>query len=292
MSATIQLVERCKTLRLQITKEVTYLPYLSEVNDKFVKFIDVCDEVTEDEQGASYAAACANMFCSLIEKDTNIIKYDNFSLENFCLSRNKQNRLLLNFKIDLEKSYLFCRDSSQIGKYVYILIWYTETADVNKVTEGENNLYCANSFEVVLKEQKTFFQDNRELYDKKFLNFLLYAPKGQIVPPIPPIEVGEGVTANASVNANTNLSFVTYNNNNSIVEEDATKLFVSFVKDSTKIFDAVPLYVFLYTDVFNFLTFNKVKFDFTLSYITIALSSVNDFKSQKKAIMFNCIYQD
>lgn len=294
MSATIQLVEHCKTLRLKIDKNVTYLPYLSELNGKYIKYIDVCDEVTEDEDGRQYVGFSDDLFLSLIEKDTNVIKYDNFSLENFCISKTRQNRLLLNFKVDMEQSFLQCNNTQKIGKYIYILVWYTDLGDVNKVTEGENGLYCANSFEVQLKEQKNFFPDNREIFGKKFLNFLLYAPDPQEepIPPIPPIGNGGGETAVVSQNICPCSYPRTYNNNISIIKEQSKDLFITLVKNSTKIFDSVPLYLFLYDNVYNYLTFNKIEFDFTLSYVTIAKSRVDEIKQWKLAVMFNCIYED
>lgn len=282
MSATLQLVERCKALKLKLEHTVTYFPFMSELKGKYIKFIDICDQVAEDEEGHSYITSTDSLFINLIESHTNELKYNDFSLKPFCLSENKQNRILLNFQIDAEQSFIQCNDSSLLNKYVYILFWYSEDGDVNQVSENENMLYSANSFEVLTKEQKNFFGDNREIYAKRFVNFMLYAPAVQPQP-----GPGEGESAGQLTQ-----SAKTYNNNTAITETDTYSLFLTLVRNNVKILDSVPLYVFLYKHLYNILTFNKIVFDFTLSYITTSASYSSDAANKKKAVMFNAIYED
>lgn len=275
--SSLQLVEHCKCVRLYIEGVVTPFPYISELKDKFIRYVDVCDKVTEDEYGHSFIGDSSNMFINLVEYHTNNLKYSDFALNNFALSRNKQNRILLNFKIDMEQSSIVCYDTDKIGKYVYLLFWYTENGDVNLVEENENANYDANSFELVVDNKTVYFPDNRELYNKSFVNLLLYAPALNDSP----LPEGEGASALSS-------DYRTYNNNLSITEEDSKSMFITLVKDNRKILDSIPLYVFLYTDVYNIITLNKIKFDFTLSYITTAQS----YTIANKAVMFNCIYSN
>lgn len=276
----LQLVEHCKCVRLRIEGVNTPFPYLSELKDKFIRYIDVCDRVSEDEYGNAYVADCNDMYINLVEYHTNNLKYNDFALNNFALSKNKQNRILLNFKIDMEQSSVVCYDADKIGKYVYLLYWYAENGDVNVVEEEENNLYDANSFEVVVDYSKVFFADNRELYNKKFVNLMLYAPSASS--PLPDSSDSESASSLSA-------SYKTYNNNTSITETDAKSLFLTLVKDNKKILDSVPLYVFLYADVYNIITLNKIQFDFTLSYITASLSYMTN---NRRAVMFNCIYSN
>lgn len=278
--AKLQLVEHCKTLRLKIEREITPFPYMSEIKGKFIRYVDICDRVREDEHGNEYIHDTNNMFINLVEFHTNNIKYNDFALNNFSVDTNKQNRILLNFMIDTEQSNIVCYDRTKFGKYVYILLWYSENGDVNVVEENENQLYNGNSFEVKLTDKKVFFPDNRELYDKKFVNFMLYAPMGEIIPP------GEEPVPSPD-------DYVTYNNNKSITEDMTANVFLTLVKDSTKIMDGIPLYIFLYKDVYNILTFNKIKFDFTLSYLTVSHSFYAECQDTLgRAVMFNAIFED
>jgi hypothetical protein len=238
-----------------------FLPDVIDLRRKRIKHLEFysVDFIGKTPSGNDLilSSVLDNLFLTLVESNTQKELIQSMPAKQF---NTNGNRLFINKIVDLQRSYLdltAITDPTDVtNKSVYIVFWYDEPA-----VWGNVQMNCRTSIqplEISLTGLKTYFSENRDLLNKRFLNLLLSFPV--ITPYGQP-----GLDMNACVNK-----------------------FLTLQRNGLQFFHQVPL-IFFYQDQQNFpLRLQNIQCDFQSSYIESLSATEYDLKS----ILFNCIIDD
>lgn len=142
-----------------------YLPYISELKDRTIKYIDVCYNIYTRDY--AIGALPADYALSLCKKGTSDLVYDNVSAVEFTPSVNNGRRQFVGYQLDLEKSFLNV-DPMGVGQNAFLVFYYEDDKGVR--TQDKENLPTRKSTSGVPLGVgfNSYFQENRTINDKHF----------------------------------------------------------------------------------------------------------------------------
>lgn len=142
-----------------------YLPYISELKDRTIKYIDVCYNIYTLEH--AIGALPADYALSLCKKATSELVFDNVSAVEFAPSVNNGRRQFVGYKLDLEKSFLSV-DPMGAGQNAFLVFYYED--DKGEQTQANSILPTRKSTSGVQLTDgfNSYFQENRTINDKHF----------------------------------------------------------------------------------------------------------------------------
>lgn len=227
-----------------ITNNKIYIPDIADLRGKVIKYIDVCDLVTETVEGLNCLSNFNNFnaYFNLIEEGTKDLRFDNLNINMLRLSQNNGNRFPINLKISLPQSYITI-DAPVASTYIYLVFWFDDPKMQNPYKEEE--LTTTNYFEVNVQNTSTkqiLFPENRTLFNKEFRNIMNYA------------------TTNGS----------TPNGRPLVDDELFFSSFLTLQKENYRYIRSVPVYVFNQVSQTWPLRLQNIKFDFTNSFIEVS----------------------
>lgn len=215
-----------------------YLPYVSDLKDRTIKYIDIMQEIyTPDDEFLN--AQPSDMALSLVKKGTSDLVYDNVSAVEFCPKINNGKRVLVGFVLDLEKSFINV-SSYSAGEGTFIVFYYEDDKGVATHTDNKIPMKRTTSVVKLTNGRQSYFSENRTINGKHFLgiypSFSRFSQAGEVSP---------------------------------ISEYFWDVLFVNLVRGSDIFVRNVPLYCLLRDDS-NYeghIVFDGVQIDFTNSFL-------------------------
>lgn len=248
-------------LKLDANSKKVNFPDIPLLREKRIKHIDICDS---DYIGLTPSGHDLLIYgfddCNLTIREQNTQRELIKSLPISKLMPNRVSgaRLFINKIIDQENCYIDYSNLNvnYLGKYLYVVVYfdYPEMWSVIR----DNNRSAILPLEVKLTGKKTYFPENKEIFQKAVQNIILSFPS--ITP-----------TGNDGLNQNnSSAKFLTLSYNN-----------IEFISK-------FPIFL-LNTNNFNFpLRFQNIKFDPQSSYIETVSTTPDDLKT----VFFNVIVDD
>lgn len=147
---------------IAITSNKTFFPYIPELKDKTIKYIDVIYGCNDTK--GNYIGADPFLYdVSFVRKGTNDIFIDRLSADSFSPDARLGQRLYIGEKIDFEQSYI--TTASQVGENAFIVFYYQDSAAGYEESSSPlkiepNRAICDNYI--------NYFADSRVLVNKKF----------------------------------------------------------------------------------------------------------------------------
>lgn len=232
-----------------------FLPFISDLKDRVIKYIDVVYDIT-DTSDVAINATLETMTLSLCKKDTNEYVFDGVSAENFCPMKRYGMRQFIGYKLDLEKSFLNA-DSYAIGKNTFLVFYYQDEHGMNPSSAcskvSSSPVYFGSS-------TMNYFPENRTLVDKHFTG---------IHPPVATL-TADGTSTSMS---------------------EIQGMFINLVRGSNMFVRNVPLALLARTyQMVNYIAFDGVQIDFTNSFIQLAPSSVSSCDGY--GLVLDYVYND
>lgn len=147
---------------IALTSNKTYFPYIAELKDKTVKYVDVIS-FCEDENGNTIGADPFSMSVSFVRKGTNDIFIDRMPASTFYPEFRLGQRLYIGEKIDFEQSFI--QTVSEVGENVFFVFFYQ---DSEAGYEDETPAIRVEQNEAIVASRQNYFADSRVLVNKKF----------------------------------------------------------------------------------------------------------------------------
>lgn len=237
------------------------LPDVINLRGKRIKHIDFCtfDKLIKTPSGADIIASGVEtkLFLTLIESFTQKELIHDIPVTEL---NNNGNRLFIDKIVDFQRSFINLQGISNTldvtAKSVYMVFWYDEP----KVwgTVQSNSRTAIQPIEITLKASKTYFNENRDLLNRRIQNIIL---SSQLLTP-------NGFEQVPSANWNTK--------------------FLTLQKNGLQFFSQVPLYIFYQADQNFQLRLQNIVFDFQNSFIETLSTTADDLKT----VFFNVIIDD
>lgn len=234
-----------------------YFPDMANLRKKRIKHIDICTgTISPSDRVMLGEYLVSEAYLTITEANT-----QNQLIVDFPLSKLnvRGNRLFVNKIVDLQRSFVTFPglDPETInGKVLYFVFWYDEPEVWGIIPT--NDKMAIFPFEIKLKGSKTYFSENRYLYNKKFLNILLSLP--------------------------TTTAF----GNPGLPENAIENKYLTLKKGNLEFFQKVPLYFFVQNRENFPLRLQSIRFDFQTSYIQSMTTTEDDLKH----VFFNAIIDD
>lgn len=230
-----------------ITGERTYLPYISEIKDRTIKYIDVVS-CGYDINGGNTNIPFGDCTLSLIRKDTTEMFIEEADLFQFNPQYREGERMFVGEKIDPEKSFIHVTNANAVGKVCFfVFYWQDSTVTIPTATDIKRQT----TNEAICVGIKSFLNDSRVLADKKIVG-------------ISPAVVTK------DKNGNTN-GFGEYSGM-------LTDAYLNLVKGSNIFFKNVPvLCLQRYNSWINTLCFEDVEIDMTNSFVQVSPQQIGFF---------------
>lgn len=226
---------------IAITSNKTYFPYIAEIKDKTIKYIDVFFYMT-DADGNSIYADPFGFEVSFVRKGTNDIFIDRLAACNLYPEFRLGQRIYIGEKIDMEQSFI--TTLSQVGENAFFVFYYQ---DSEAGYEEKASPIRIEPNEATVSFRQNFFEDSRVLANKKFSG---------IYP--------------SMVEADERGSWNIFNVN---IGRDC---YLNLVKGSNVFLKNVPVVALLrYYNWLGYLEFADVEIDFTNSWISVTPSIVS-----------------
>lgn len=147
---------------IAITSSKTYFPYIPELKDKTVKYIDVlfdCGDASDN-----YIGADPFLYeCSFVRKGTNDIFINRLSGDAFFPDFRLGQRLYIGEKIDFEQSYI--TTASQVGENAFFVFYYQDSDAGYEESSSPLRIEPNNT---IVTARNNYFKDDRILVNKKF----------------------------------------------------------------------------------------------------------------------------
>lgn len=147
---------------IAITSNKTYFPYIAELKDKTIKYIDVF-HMCDDADGTPITADPFGYSVSFVRKGTNDIFIDRLSATALYPEFRLGQRLYIGEKIDFEQSFI--ETTSQVGETAFFVFFYQDSEagyeDVENPIRIEPN-------GTIVNDLQNYFSDSRVLVNKKF----------------------------------------------------------------------------------------------------------------------------
>lgn len=147
---------------IAITSNKTYFPYIAEIKDKTIKYIDVFQFMT-DADGNSIDADPFAYEVSFVRKGTNDIFIDRLAACNLYPEFRLGQRIYIGEKIDMEQSFI--TTLSQVGENAFFVFYYQ---DSDAGYEEKPSPIRVEPNEAIVSFRQNFFEDSRVLVNKKF----------------------------------------------------------------------------------------------------------------------------
>lgn len=147
---------------IAITSNKTYFPYIAEIKDKTIKYIDVFQYMT-DADGNSINADPFGFEVSFVRKGTNDIFIDRLAACNLYPEYRLGQRIYIGEKIDMEQSFI--TTLSQVGCNSFFVFYYQ---DSEAGYEEKSSPIRVEPNEAIVSFRQNFFEDSRVLVNKKF----------------------------------------------------------------------------------------------------------------------------
>lgn len=241
-----------------IAGERTYLPYIPEIKDRTIKYIDIV-ACGYDIAGNNTNIPFADCTLSLIRKNTTEMFIEEADTYQFNPQYREGERMFIGEKIDSEKSFIRCTNSTAVGKCAFFVFYWQESP----VAPATDTITRQTTNETICVGAKSFMNDSRVLADRKIVG---------ISPAV--------VTKDKNGNEN---AFGEYSG--MIVDS-----FVNLVKGSNIFFKNVPTIVLQrYNNWINHLTFDSVDIDFTNSFVQVSPQNLGFFMG--KSMVFDFEYK-
>lgn len=224
-----------------------FLPYVSELKDRTIKYIDVCFGIWSRDCG-SIGALPTDYALSLCKKGSNELVYDNVSAVEFAPLINRGRRMFVGYKLDLEKSFLNV-DELAVGENAFLVFYYEDDKGVTTQTKESLPTRKSTSGVKLVDGFNAYFAENRTINDKHFVGiyptYTSYTNSGQV----------------------------------SIVDDYYwDSLFMNLVRGSDVFFRNVPLICLRREGLMSegCIAFDGIQIDFTNSYLEQADSSMGE----------------
>ena len=223
-----------------------YFPYIAELKNRTVKYIDVFKDAY-DMNNTYLNASAVDLNLSLVRKGTTDIFIDSLNCSVIDPEIRSGERLYIGEVIDIEKCFVTA-DNYGIGKSaMFVFYWQDDEVKINSDTDTNHWKSTPNYARIV--GLKSFFEDSRILADKKFTC------------------ISPSWTAK-STDGYTNL-----------MQTYQTQGFLNLVKGSNIFVKNVPLWLFQrYTHWREHLEFDNVQLDFTNSFIEVPSAVFNSLQ--------------
>lgn len=239
-----KLISGAISVEVYLSKTVNkvFFPDVADIRGKRIKHISFF--------GAEYSADPAFVTLKELNTQTELIKDIPLSLLHF-----GDNPLFINKIVDLPHSYI---DISQIptaqrnGKYLFVF-WFDNPQNWGKVQLKRNRAQI-HPIEIKLTGARTYFAENRDLYNKLFQNIIFSKP--DLTPK------GNQTTG--------------YDN-----------CFITLCKDNNEFIQRVPLKYFYQREYDSQLRLQNITFDFQKSYI-----ETTEPNNYGKSLFFNAVIDD
>lgn len=226
---------------IAITSNKTYFPYIAEIKDKTIKYIDVFFDMTDADGNWIYADPFF-FEVSFVRKGTNDIFIDRLAACNLFPELRLGQRIYIGEKIDMEQSFI--TTLSQVGENAFFVFYYQ---DSEAGYEEKSSPIRIEPNEATVSFRQNFFEDSRVLVNKKFTG---------IYPSL--VESDERGTQNLF---NLTKGYDSY---------------INLVKGSNVFLKNVPVVALLrYFYWLGYLEFADVEIDFTNSWISVPPSIVS-----------------
>lgn len=242
---------------LKPNQQKVFLPEVIDLRRKRIKHIDFCSftNVPKTPNGNDVINNSNDslLFLTLTEYNTQRELVQALPITQLT---NNGNRLFINKIIDLQRSYVDISNvpaAALTGKYIYLVFWYDEPAVWGQTQE--NSKTEIQPFEITLTNYKTYFSENRDLFNKRFENILLSFPN------------------------------FTYTGKQGVASNKINNKFLTLTHNNLQFFQRVPIYLFFQNNLSYKLRLQNIHFDFQTSYIETLTVTVDDLKT----VFFNGI---
>ena len=239
-------------------------PDLELLRNKRIRSIDVCDQLLDTPSRMPlfplppfFDASRIETFLTLRKKTTQTNVVERLSSLELQTSMRRGNRLKFNNVFDFPASYIEIPNNTITQpSVIFFVVWFDEPFVANVVNPKDKKEISY--FEVLLKNRRTMFDENKTLFRKKFQSLMLSFPQ------------------------------ITAENKQGIVRNTAFRSFLTLQRKNLQFIQNVPLYLFNQTENAYMLNLQNVMFDFTNSYIDV----VTNDTSLLQTVFLNCIVVD
>lgn len=221
-----------------ITSQKTYFPYIAELKDKTIKYIDVFFNM-DDADGNNIDADPFSYEVSFVRKGTNDIFIDRLSATALYPEFRLGERLYIGEKIDFEQSFI--TTVSQVGGTAFFVFYYQ---DSEAGYEETTNPLKIEPNGTIMSAAQNYFDDSRVLVNKKFTGIFLSLVESD----------ARGIL-------------------NEFTLTGGASAYLNLMKGSNIFLKNIPVIALLrYSYWLGYLEFADVEIDFTNSWISVAPS--------------------
>lgn len=245
MSSLLKRISGSKTVLVPITTVgKNYLPFVEDLRDRYIKYIDFCPVASLPYSSGTAVTASSKHIISLSNKAGNVYDLQDIPLQKFDISLNWGIRPAIMRKLSLQNSYIMCTDVSEVGKVAVLVFYYDNMENSRRNTTTD---VAVNGFEVQIKSATyaNQFPDNRTMVGKNFRN-LFFSP--------------------VSLTPNLNTGFT---------ENQMKDLYITLQRGNYAVLDTLPLMCLYGINMVEPLEFANIQFDFTNSFVLVGGNGSN-----------------
>ena len=227
-----------------------YFPLVQKLRGKKIYTINFCSAIdgivplaggTAVAGGRLYGGTTINL-----TEDGRFYFWDNLLIDRIGLNYNKGCNLPVNRQISIQDCFINVTAAGEVGRTAVLVVWYENDTYTHYVGDNAPNYYDTLDVQIDSTRTRNYLPDNRTLADKSFKGIFSATPIAGATTVITPL------------------------NHTSITESDLRKCYITLVKDSFEIWDAVPCYLLQQSDWYRYLQLNDIVLDLTSCYIQAA----------------------
>lgn len=259
--ALLKRISATKTVIVPIvTVGKNYLPFVEDLKDKYIKYIDFCPVTSLPYTSDTPVADSSKYIVSLASRSGNQFDIQDIPMQKFDLTLNWGIRPAIMRELSLQNSYLLCTDAAEIGKFALLVFYYDYPEYSRRNTTIDVSV---NGFEVpiIKASQPNQLPDNRTMVGKRFRS-VFFTP----VALTPTMATGISYT-------------------------ESKDFYLTLCKRNFSIIDTLPLMCLYAVNMVEPLEFSNIVFDFTNSYILVGGAGANA-KYIGRSVFLNASYEN
>lgn len=259
--ALLKRISATKTVIVPIvTVGKNYLPFIEDLRDKTIKYIDFCPVGSLPYSSATPVTDSSKYIVTLSSRSGNQYDIQDVPMEKFDLTLNWGIRPAIMRELSLQNSYLLCTDAAEIGKFAVLVFYYDYPEYSRRNTTIDVSV---NGFEVpiVKASQPNQLPDNRTMVGKRFRS-VFFTPATYT----PTMSTG-----------------ITYT--------ESKDFYLTLNKGNFSIIDTLPLMCLYAVNMVEPIEFSNIIFDFTNSYILVGGGGTNT-QYIGRSVFLNASYEN
>lgn len=240
-----------------------YLPFVENLRDRVIKFIDFCPAAYLPGTDATGLTATQDMYLTVFNQYGTEELHRTMPLERFDYASTLGVRMPICSKMSLQNSYIDCQDANQIGKVAALVFWY-DLPEYSARNSADRTIVDAITVPLTTAVRYNALPDTDRLTGKRFRRLLLGTPSVT-----PDMQTGLDLTKLANC-------------------------YLTLRKGTYDVLQNVPVMLLYQMQMLEKSEFQNIIFDFQNSFITIGgAGTIPNVQTDYigKSIFFNLQYE-